>query len=141
MKRATLRQTEAQLQGAIVELLTLYERQGRLRFYHVPNQLPRPSILVKLIGIAMVNKIYSLIEQSLKAMGKRNGVPDLVILLTKPRGMTAYWELKSETGTLSDDQYLWLEWLGANGFPAAIVRSVDEAQALLKIYFAEAEAA
>lgn len=129
-----MRRPEQDLQVAIVNLLQLYENQGYLRFYHVPNQLPRPSMLVKLIGAAKVAMIYAMIENVLRKMGKRPGVPDLVVLMSG--GSSVLFECKAKDGRVSKEQSAWHSWLNGNGFDTHVVTTVEEVQLVLKPHIA-----
>jgi hypothetical protein len=65
----------------------------------------------------------------LKAMGVQRGWPDFVLL--DPSGRLHALELKRQGETLSDDQEAFQEWAIARGVPHSVVRSVDEALAVL----------
>lgn len=132
----TLSPTEDGLQQAIVVLLSVYEAQGRLRYFHVPNQLPRPKVLAAKLGMAMVNMVYAMIENKLKSLGKRKGVPDLVI--TFPNGTAAFWELKVGRNKPTAEQQDWLTWFDRSGFETSVIRDVADADLLLKRYLERA---
>jgi hypothetical protein len=102
--------TEAQLQKSVVEWLGVLEAQRHLRFFAVPNGGQR----------------HVLAGANLKKQGMRRGVPDLVVLV---RGRTVFWELKSAKGTVRPEQAEWAEWLRANRYEYALIRSLDDAQA------------
>ncbi len=104
---------EARLQESVCQYLALQERCGRLLWFAVPNGGSR-----------------NLLEAvNLKRQGVRGGVPDLVIV---PKvGPVCFIELKSEDGTLSKLQSLWLESLPLYGCPVAVCRSLDEVQQFL----------
>jgi hypothetical protein len=61
-----------------------------------------------------------------KAMGVLAGVPDLVLVL--PFGRTAFWEIKTPHGRLSDDQRAIIRRLEANDHVWALVRDIDDAR-------------
>lgn len=67
----------------------------------------------------------------LKAMGTKPGVPD--VMLPRPwlgwQGLAI--ELKSATGTVSDDQWDWLHALEADGYLTAVCRTLEEFQAVV----------
>jgi len=111
-KRAR-RRPEALIQESVCQYLALQERQGRLLWFAVPNGGSR-----------------NLLEAvNLKRQGVRGGVPDLVIV---PKvGPVCFIELKSEDGTLSKLQSLWLESLPLYGCPVAVCRSLEEVQQFL----------
>lgn len=70
----------------------------------------------------------------LKAEGVKAGIPDLVFLRG---GSAAFVEMKTGTGRLSVAQAEFLEWAVANGFEAAVCRSVDDVRGLLKAWGVE----
>lgn len=111
-----MRHPEADLQKACVDLLKIYEAQDRLVFFHVPN------------GSQLANARRQ--GARLKALGVRPGVPDLVIVL--PNGRTAWVELKSATGKLSDYQAGWGQTLLALGHHWAIIKSVTDLQKFIE---------
>jgi len=75
---------EDEIQKACVKMLHLFEAQGRLRFFSVPNEGKR--------GFKAA--------QRLKNLGRRAGVPDLVILPTN--GAACFIEMKAPKGALRD---------------------------------------
>ncbi len=104
---------EARLQESVCQYLALQERQGRLLWFAVPNGGSR-----------------NLLEAvNLKRQGLRAGVPDLVVI--PKAGPVCFIELKSEDGTLSKLQSIWLESLPLYGCPVAVCRSLDEVQRFL----------
>jgi len=68
----------------------------------------------------------------LKREGLHPGAPDLIVM--RNDGWFAALEIKSETGRLGDNQAEFLDWLAAGGASAAVVRSLDEAVAVLTEY-------
>lgn len=138
MPRDAYRQSESELQAAICDLLDLYASQGRLRYWAVPNQLPRPSLLVKLIGKHQVAKIYALIEASLQRIGKKPGALDLTIAFRN--GFTLFMEVKSGTGKPTKEQEELLAWFRDNGHLACVVRSIEEVQDALRWGFGKVAA-
>jgi len=104
---------EDEIQKACVKMLHLFEAQGRLRFFSVPNEGKR--------GFKAA--------QRLKNLGRRAGVPDLVILPTN--GAACFIEMKAPKGTETDAQKDWKAWL-AEHYRHAICRSVDEMLFVLK---------
>jgi hypothetical protein len=124
--------TEDELQVSVVQLLNLYEARGLLRAYHIPNQLPRPKMLVNLIGIKSVNMIYAMIENKLQKMGKRKGFPDIAMVFND--GRSAYWELKVGKNKPTKEQAEWLNWLDLAGCKTAVIRDLADAEILLQDY-------
>lgn len=101
--------SEAQLQRAVVDLLRIHERQGRLLYFAVPNAAKRSFKLAK----------------EMKRQGLRPGIPDLIVVLRD--GPCLFWELKSGKGKLSPAQEIVRDWLVLGGHRWAEIRSVDDA--------------
>lgn len=112
-----MKHPEAQLQRAIVQYLGILEGQGRLFFFHVPNEGGR--------GLKQRGAI-------LKGLGLRAGVPDLIICC--PCGQVQFVEIKTERGTLSVNQGMTFAALARLGFSPDIVRSLDDMIALCKYW-------
>jgi hypothetical protein len=111
-KKARMR-PEARLQESVCQFLALQERMGLLLWFAVPNGGSR-----------------NLLEAvNLKRQGLRAGVPDLCII---PKiGPVMFIELKSEEGTLSRLQSIWLQNLVEYGCPVRVCRSRDEVEQFL----------
>lgn len=107
------RRPEALIQESVCQFLALQERLGRLLWFAVPNGGSR-----------------NIIEAAnLKRQGLRAGVPDLCVI---PKvGPVCFIELKSEEGTLSRLQSLWLQNLVEYGCPVRVCRSLDDVQQFL----------
>lgn len=107
------RRPEALLQESVCQFLALQERLGRLLYFAIPNGGSR-----------------NIIEAAnLKRQGLRAGCPDLCVV---PKiGPVMFIELKSEEGTLSRLQSLWLQNLVEYGCPVRVCRSLDEVQQFL----------
>ena len=104
---------EADLQRACVKLAAIYEKQGKLRYFAVPNGEKRDA------------KTGAI----LKAMGVRAGVPDIELLAYK---RTLYVELKAdEKGTFSKDQKDWRDWLISNGHGYATTHTLNGFQRIM----------
>lgn len=104
---------EDQIQTAIVAFLAVYESQGKLSYFAVPNGEKRDAVT----------------GAKLKRLGTRAGVPDIVILF--PGNHTIFLEVKAPKGALSESQTAWFTWLNAARYTVAVVRSVDEAKAMI----------
>jgi hypothetical protein len=61
-----------------------------------------------------------------KAMGALAGVLDLVLVL--PQGRCAFWEIKTDSGRLSDHQKAMIIRLEGLGHSWALVRDIDDAR-------------
>lgn len=57
-----------------------------------------------------------------KQEGLQKGFPDALIMW--PGGL-AFPEIKNATGSLSEDQHVWLNWLTKAGFNCGVFRSVE----------------
>lgn len=78
-------------------------------------------------------KIISMIENKLKAMGKRKGVSDLVILL--PKGKTVFIEMKRKNGGKeSEDQSTFRDEVIALGHDAYVCHGFEEARDVVMAY-------
>ena len=64
-----------------------------------------------------------------KTMGVRAGVPDLIIW--QPGGITRFIEIKTPRGIVSSAQIEFFNAMRRNGHECSVVRSLDEAAALL----------
>lgn len=111
---------EDDLQRAVVDLLAVWERQGHLSYFAVPNG----------------GKRGRLEAARLKGLGVRAGIPDLVVMIPprdfpgvrapKSAPKTIFLELKSPKGKLSERQVTCKNWLQHNGFPWFLIRSIDD---------------
>jgi hypothetical protein len=68
----------------------------------------------------------------LKAMGVLAGVPDLMVLLPPARLLLI--EVKGPRGRVSPEQQAFARDALAMGFPFAVVRSIDETRAALRLW-------
>lgn len=112
--------SEAAIQKACVELLAVFEAQGKLLFFSVPNGA----------WLAGDDRQRAMLANSFKKQGMRPGVPDLCIVL--PRGRMAFAELKSDTGRLSGNQEYWRDRLRHHGHDWWLVRSLDDLRRFLR---------
>ena len=101
---------EDDLQEACVALLRIYEAQGKLTFFAVPN------------GAHLANAYRQMAR--LKKLGLRNGVPDLVVLL--PGNCAIFYELKAPKGRHSIEQKAWRHALTVMRFGYSTIYSVDQ---------------
>ena len=106
---------EDDLQRAVCDLLAVYERQGLLMSFAVPNG----------------GKRNAREAARMKMMGVRPGVPDLCLLF--PGGRTIFLELKAPKGKLSPHQADWIKATNAMGYTTLIVRDVHMVVGLVKI--------
>lgn len=105
---------EDALQCACVEWLEIQQRLGNVRrWHHSPNE-------------AKGNAAH---HAKRKRMGVSAGFPDLLVYL--PNGRCLHAELKTGKGRLTDAQKQWRDDLKALGIPWALVRSLDDLQAVV----------
>ena len=106
-------QPEAQIQRAIVQYLGIFEKQGKLFFFAVPNQGGR--------GLEKRGAI-------LKGLGVKPGVSDLIIVWRTPAQfpMVSFIEIKSAKGVLSFEQKCFAASCSRFGFCHYIVSSLDD---------------
>lgn len=114
-RRDPRKAAEVDIHCAIVKLLQLKAKPS-LIYFHVPNGERRDKITAA----------------KLKRMGVRAGVPDLVFVL--PGGCAGFMEVKSDSPRLSPEQREFIEDSIALGARCTVVRSVDEAEAVLSTW-------
>lgn len=85
---------------------------------------------VSLIAVPNGGKRTVWAARQAKKEGMATGFPDLVCLA--PGGLVAFIELKLPKGRVNENQAEWNERLNGMGFPAAIIRSVDDGVAFLR---------
>lgn len=108
--------SEDQIQRTVVQYLNLHA----VPFFHPPNGLYlRGSAGQRAQQIAKFKKL-----------GMSPGVPDLVF--PKEGGKTAWVEMKTAKGSLSDNQKQWRDTLQALGHEWALCRSLEDVQAFLE---------
>ena len=89
------------------------------------------GILRQHLKPALASTLIAIIENFLKAMGKRKGVSDIVVLL--PRARTIFIEMKrDQKSKLSIDQKAWKEEVEGLGFQYHLCVGVDQAIKLIE---------
>lgn len=111
-KRQSIKRREQAIQKAVAELLDTAGQPG-LVWFHVPNGGARSPVEAAIF----------------KGLGVKPGVPDIFAFY---QGALYVLELKTEDGTLSDEQRVMLERLAAAGARTAVAYGVDQAIAVLK---------
>jgi hypothetical protein len=111
-KRQSIKRREQAIQKAVAELLDTAGRPG-LVWFHVPNGGARSPVEAAIF----------------KGLGVKPGVPDIFAFY---QSALYVLELKTEDGTLSDDQRIMLEQLAAAGAHTAVAYGVDQAITVLK---------
>ena len=109
------RRDEDKLQKAVCQLLRIYEHQGHLTWFAIPNGGYRRPAEARIM----------------KSLGTRAGIPDLCIVA----GGAAYFlELKTPAGRLTPNQKEKIQVLSNNGAHCAVIRSIDEATENLRAW-------
>ena len=121
---ASLHQSEDELQESICAWLDIYAARGLLRYWSTPNELPRPGILVKLLGKEMVNRIYAMIGAALNRRGRKAGAPDITIQMSN--GPAIYVECKAYSGRLTPPQKDFRDWFNRAGCLWVCARTLDD---------------
>ncbi len=69
-----------------------------------------------------------------KAMGLKSGVPDLFLPVARGEFHGLFIEMKTNKGTLSQNQKNWLNDLETQGYMTAVAKGFEEAVEILKEY-------
>jgi hypothetical protein len=109
-KEGPLPLREAQVLAGVTKLLTLLKNQGKLTFRRIN------------VGGLVIRGI-------LRKNSGQVGMADLMVFL--PKGITLHWELKATDGHLSFEQTEWARELRQFGHEYFMIRSVEEAEAIL----------
>jgi hypothetical protein len=114
---------EAEEQKALVQWLKL---KKITHFAPVNENIHSGIIRQSMSNKMFAGKIIAMIENKLRALGKRKGVSDLVVLL--PGAKVVFIEMKRATGgVVSEDQEEWRNEVMALGFDAHICFGFDDA--------------
>jgi hypothetical protein len=114
-------QSEQSIQKAVMEWAGIMKGKypQLCMLYHVPNGGTRDVVEAT----------------NLKRQGVKKGVPDLVLASPNTRYAGLYIELKkAKSGTLSQEQKIWIRNLNAIGYFAACCRGFKEAVECLEWY-------
>lgn len=84
--------------------------------------LKKRAPLVAFVGIPNGAQRTAWAAIKAKQEGLQPGFPDAAVLW--PGGL-AFPELKTRSGSLSEQQFIWLNWLAKAGFKAGVFRSVN----------------
>ena len=112
---------ETQIQTAIIYLLDIYERQGKL-FFNRMNNIPTPikdRVTGKTVGYRKLST------------GAKKGIPDIWVIKD---GKTIGLEVKAPKGTQRKEQKDIEERFKTNGAEYHIVRSVDEVKKIFQSF-------
>lgn len=109
---------ESEIQAQIVGILSFYARKNHFIFFSVPNERDLSGAVNRFALMA-----------NLKKMGFTPGVADLCIV---KQGKAYFLEVKTPTGVVSDNQRIFMNAAANAGAHYAVVRSYEEAVAVLK---------
>lgn len=73
----------------------------------------------------------------LEREGAKAGVPDLFLAIPRRQAHGLFVEMKAERGRVRPAQDAWLQALSAQGYEAAVCRSLEEFQAVVREYLFE----
>jgi|688.fasta_scaffold49722_4 hypothetical protein len=73
----------------------------------------------------------------LEREGAKAGVPDLFLAIPRRQAHGLFIEMKAERGMVRPAQDAWLQALSAQGYEAAVCRSLEEFQAVVREYLFE----
>lgn len=120
MEKGNKEMTESEMQKLVFEWAKWNERiYPELKLmYHIANE-----------GVRSYQQ-----TAWLKAMGMKNGVPDICLPVRRGQYGGLFIELKTDKGRLRKEQEEWLEELKQYGNLAVVCRSVDEVIAVIKAY-------
>ena len=111
---------ETQIQTAIINLLAVYENQGKL-FFNRTNNIPPVNKDIETGKILSFRKL---------PLGAKRGIPDIWVIIN---GKTIGLEVKTATGTQSASQKEIEKRFKKNGAEYYIVRSVEEVKKILAL--------
>lgn len=126
--KATLPLSESQLQEAACHFLR--SCCPEVLFWQIPNGQVFMGVIRKLVGRHKAETIFKRIMGYQYLQGFRSGAPDIQ-LMWAPRNML-FWELKTESGELSDNQETVHAAIAKCGHPVEIIRSLSDVQASIK---------
>ena len=112
---------ESDLQSSVATLLNAYEAFGRLTWFPVPNGLHVAGGTIAERGRKVA---------TLKAKGQlRSGAPDIIVCTST--GQFGGIELKSKSGSLTEEQKQFRERIRSMGGLWALARSIEEVKGVL----------
>jgi hypothetical protein len=130
MSRKLLAPSEAQEQQALIDWLRL----KKITHFAPINENAFSGVIRQYVKpISLAQRIIAMIENKSRAMGKRKGVSDVVVLL--PAGLTLFIEMKRQhEGTETFEQRAWREEIEALGHKAYVCYGFDEAVTTINYY-------
>lgn len=112
---APIQRSEHKLQAMLIDYVTNTMRR-RMYAFAIPNAARRSFALAA----------------KMKAEGLRAGVADVAVMM--PYGRMGWLELKSERGTMSDEQYGFQAICNRFEHPHAVIRSYDQGTEILQLW-------
>ncbi len=113
------------------KLFVKWLRLKKITHFAPINENVHSGIIRNAMHSTLASRVIASIENKLKALGKRKGVSDLVVLL--PGARAVFIEMKRvKGGVVSEDQSLWKSEITALGFEAHICKGFDEAVAVIE---------
>jgi hypothetical protein len=130
MSRKLLAPSEAQEQQALIDWLRL----KKITHFAPINENAFSGVIRQYVKpIALAQRIIAMIENKSRAMGKRKGVSDVVVLL--PAGKSLFIEMKRKhEGDETFEQEAWRTELTSMGHLAFVCHGFDEAVAIINQY-------
>ena len=122
-KRAGNDPSEHSLQSAVISWWALIHSQ-----YHLPE--------FSLAAIPNGGARDMITGSRLKAEGVRRGTPDLILAAPRKQYHGLWIEMKTSTGSTSQEQKEWLAYLNASGYRAEVCKSLESAIAAIEEYLA-----
>ena len=116
--------TESIIQTQIVDWLSLVAGRYAFLFFSVPNE---GMMTAALMGSLPKSALFGMLTK-FKKMGMTPGCSDLMIGC---KGRMFAMEVKGPSGSQSDRQRDFAAWCQSCGIPYRVVRSLDEAQAVM----------
>ena len=115
---------ESAIQTQIVDWLSLTSGRYAFLFFSVPNE---GMMSAALMGKLPKSALFGMLTK-FKKMGMTPGVSDIII---GHAGRMYCMEVKNERGKPSENQDRYSAWCAWCGIPYRVVRSLDEAQAVM----------
>jgi hypothetical protein len=130
MSKKLLAPSEAQEQQALIDWLRL----KKITHFAPINENAFSGVIRQYVKpISLAQRIIAMIENKSRAMGKRKGVSDVVVLL--PGGRTLFIEMKRrDEGAETFEQQAWREEITALEHNAYVCHGFDDAVSVIKFY-------
>lgn len=111
----------------------IFDSENKLQNEVIKRLMPLEEALgFRVIAIPNGGKRRPREAQQFKNRGLRAGVPDLLVLRKNSLSPVVFIELKTETGSTSEEQIEWHAWLGNHLFPVHVCTSVQSVLTVLR---------